>query len=240
MNENLEKIVNNILKNKREDWIHGLPHVKRVLWNFELFVKDSEISQEDKIALECAVYLHDLGRIDDGPGHAERSVAIIKKDLDIQKELNERCNSEKKDWVIYAIENHSGKKPYDISDKKGLFSTFLILLDVIDTVGIIGITRGIAWMHYVVDNPIIFPKENKEIERVNELLDSPEKRNEEDKEKNKSSIIQHLVDNYAFCQKFFNDLVKNNKLGDNFKKEIEKRLSFTKNFIKELIIEGNN
>ncbi len=231
-----EKIIKKL---QEDDPVHGLPHIERVLRCFDLLKKSNQDHFSPILdALEWAVYLHDIGRVNKSLDHGAESVLILNKYY--KEEFPEDVNM--REEICYAIENHQDffdlKQRIQNKDKKNLLLSLLILLDCTDVIGEAGINRTTRATKIPLAPECEDLEKEEKIERVKELLNDYTKREEKDREIMKnSSILEHITYNYAFaCQ--VRDCVES-YLSDFIKKEIEKRLDFSRKFgtyLLELVI----
>jgi hypothetical protein len=151
----ISKFVRNEMEKAKtaEDWVHGLPHVRRVYSNLELLLKCNEgsclpLDPLMIMRLKIAVIFHDVKRSGPGKGgnHAVEGAEFFKT-LRI-----DGLDEEDVKAIAFAIANHNvglrNLKP-EISEKatedeKTLLG-LLVLLDGMDTLCHIGYFRILQW-----------------------------------------------------------------------------------------------
>lgn len=229
-----------------DDFVHGVPHIERMLRDFEILLKDNNRFEEDLInALEIAIYLHDVGRKNAKEldvNHADHSVVILRDYFsDFYQSL------ERKDDIAYAIKNHNKDifkeigKERSIMDDKNKLRALLSLLDCADTVGWTGINRAAMDKN----TPLVPVKDkdfNNKLKRVLELSRNPKGRTKDDSKRMKdSSILEHVLDNYCLTIQLRDRL--SDYISEDFKKKINQRINISEEFCKTLsdrIVRDNN
>lgn len=118
-----------------ESFSHGYPHVERVLRYARLIA--NEVTNVDKLLLELAVYLHDVGRALGEP-HAYYSALIAKAFLE---ELN--VGSDLLELTVNAIEYHSfSYAKLKKVEPKSAEAMILSDADKLDALGVVGFLRA--------------------------------------------------------------------------------------------------
>lgn len=121
-----------------DDPMHGLPHIKRVHSNFQLFCQDNPpISERMKDALEFSTIIHDIGRAISGPElHAVKSTMTLEALFPHVFSL-----VEDKEWILRAVNGHSIGLKDEIKDEGNIILALLCVFDHMDYLGAIGIHR---------------------------------------------------------------------------------------------------
>lgn len=136
----------------KDNWVHGLPHIKRVRKNYKLLLRHGKLPANIAKCLLVAVNIHDIGRTSAG-NHAENSARIFK-----QMKISDFSEKEKAD-IEFALKNHNkGLVTLGIvkpkADKEILLG-LLCALDHLDGIGKIGILRSYQWIMETQKKPKI-------------------------------------------------------------------------------------
>lgn len=91
------------------------------------------ISNDDKLIIQIAAILHDIGKVHGNDEHAKYSAKIVKDWLDNNKEVASRVNDIEK--LIRIIETHSDKE----NNENDLCSKILKDADILDEIGALSI-----------------------------------------------------------------------------------------------------
>lgn len=92
-----------------------------------------DISNDDKLLIQTAAILHDIGKIHGNNEHAKYSAKIVKAWLDANKEAAFSINNIEK--LIRIIETHSDKE----NNEDDLCSKILKDADILDEIGVLSI-----------------------------------------------------------------------------------------------------
>ncbi|MBI4101673.1 MAG: hypothetical protein HY443_01765 [Candidatus Nealsonbacteria bacterium] len=223
-----------------EEPMHGLPHIRRVHANFEMFQPEKPwgITYPVPIrdALETAVILHDIGRSVAGQAdHAPKSAELLKNMF--QGELADVPNQE---WVLKAVGGHSVGLEGQILDQGDEILALLCVFDHMDCLGVIGIHR--LTIYWCGGQPYRIPwvpagvetKEQKErmLKEIEYLLAHPEKIARRDIGMRERSFLDCLV--YYFCATSHIIEPVSHLLGQEFYDENNARLAYAKRYILHL------
>lgn len=147
---------------------HGLGHAKKVYKHFQLLknnVKSIKINKKIMESLEYAVILHDIGNRDKRDGHGIKSVKILQKEFP-----NFYSRLPNKEWIKYAIENHSSGAKKNPKTPKELCLAYLILLDNMDGIGIEGKNRIARYLMKEFKKSFIIVPKNRNNSVFEDLL----------------------------------------------------------------------
>jgi len=93
----------------------------------------NEISEEDKLIIEIAAILHDIGKAEIKKGHAKQSAQIVSKWLNSNDHIASKVKNAEK--LLRIIETHSDKDTKD----KDICSCILKDADTLDEIGALSI-----------------------------------------------------------------------------------------------------
>ena len=244
ISEKLRKRLWEITKKEMGDFYndkaHGREHLKAVYKNFIILLKEKpKISKDILESLECAVIIHDIGRVvKNNEKHGAESVKILKEEKNLILP--------NKEWVFYAVKWHSecGKifKKQKTEPKKNkerwLCLAFLALLDHMDAVGKRVIKRAKEYLpqqNFGKKVPLI-PEESphlklKNIDNLKEWFLNPQRENISPERKNKS-LLEHLCANYFWTDK--NIFLVKKRISKKFEQNYRKRAKELEKYILNL------
>ena len=244
INENLRRKLWKIAKKEMgdlyNDKAHGFRHLYEVHKHFISFIKSKpKVGRDILESLECAVILHDIGRAyTNNKKHGEESAKIIKRILKNEKDLK----LPNKEWILYAVKWHSecGKvfKNQKIEPRKNkekwLCLSFLTFLDLMETLGEIGITRA---KEYLGKGVPLIPKDGPNIKLTNirnlkKWFNDPKRKNI-GSERNDKSLLEHLCSNYFWID--LNIFRIKKRIGKKFEKKYRKMGDSIKRYLFRLL-----
>jgi len=105
---------------------HGIKHILGVIDLSNKIASLFDLSNRDKLILQTALIIHDIGQIDGRENHGYKSMLFAKNYLPSKNIFTE----EELDMIYSAIETHD--ECYDYSVLKNIFSWYVNLIDKLD------------------------------------------------------------------------------------------------------------
>ena len=217
--EELEELWNEVVRqlserDYAENWVHGIPHVKRVWGNLKFLLKSCSLSKNMVRCLKVAVLVHDAGRGLPGD-HAENSAEIFGG-----MEMNSLTKEESEN-IFFAVKNHSkglaGVGVDKAEGNKDVLLGLLVLLDHMDALGRVDFYRTIQWSKDTGRNLDLLsrlnPQELRKFIGENYLSQEIEEMNLKEE-----SILTHLIFNYLVADQIVTPV--SHLLSDEFLLEI--------------------
>lgn len=223
----LLKIVRRYLRNEPS---HGIPHILRVHYNFQLFKSENpKVSERVLTVTELACLFHDIGRskttIEKWQNHSNISRDMLKGLF--KKELADFRPYEES--ILYAVDFHEDWIKSSPREEKEICLGLLALFDIMDAIGGMALFRiGVGWGLKV---PWLPESGGWSKERIKNYIEHPGKIKKENRAAMmKNSILVALL--YSYCAMISKILPPVRKyLGPKILKEIQRRLDVLRIFI---------